>query len=270
MSGFRLWSKYMVLFRAEWSVMVAYRSEQLIWMFGAFVQPLVSMAVWLSISGEGQVGGYTFTDYVRYFLGVLLVERLTRSWVLWELDSDIREGSLSAKLLRPFHPIHWSITQDIVYKISFAMILIPAWVILAILFPTFRLPVTPGILVLAALAILLASMIRFMNSYMFGLLGFWTNKATSIYMLYEGIHLFLAGRIAPLSLFPEWISKLAWWLPFYSTVGFPVELLTGKLTGQPIHIAQGLLMQVLWATVLMVVLRQEWRAGIKKYGAVGG
>jgi ABC-2 type transport system permease protein len=262
--------KYAMLLRIEWSVMLAYRSESVIWMIGSFVQPLVSLSVWVSINESGAATGMDNREYILYFLGVLLVERLTRSWDVWELDSEIRQGTLSAKLLRPFHPMHWSIAQNLVYKSFFALVLIPAWLLLALIWPTVRLPVDAAMLGLAAIAILASSALSILIGYLFGLLAFWTQRATSIYMLYEGIHLFLAGRIAPLSLFPSEIALIASWLPFYSTIGFPVDLLTGKLAGQPELIWKGFVLQTVWIVVLGLVYRWEWRQGLRKYSAAGG
>jgi ABC-2 type transport system permease protein len=264
------WKKYAMLLKVEWAVMMAYRSESVIWMLGAFIQPLVGLAVWLSISGSGTVNGYGARDYVLYFLGVLLVDRLTSTWDVWELDSSIREGTMSAKLLRPFHPLHWSLSQNLVYKLFFAAIMIPAWMVLAWMFPALRLPAGAGMLGLAALSIGLSSALRFLIGYEFGLLAFWTNRATGLYSLYEGLHLFLAGRLAPLAMFPGWVSKLAEWLPFYSTVGFPVELLTGKWNGHPEVVWRSFLTQAVWLLALAGLFRFLWKSGLKRYGAVGG
>jgi len=264
------WQKYLVLLRIEWAVMLAYRSESVIWMVGAFIQPLVSMAVWLSISESSEVDGFDAHAYILYFLGVLLVDRLTSTWDVWDLDASIQDGSLSAKLVRPFHPIHWSISQNLVYKAFFAVSLIPAWAVLAYFFPLQRLDISGTMYVLALLAIVLSSALRFMIGFNFGLLAFWTNRATAIYGLYEGIHLFLAGRLAPLSMFPAWVEKVAMWLPFYSTVGFPVELLTGRFKPASSEVFQNFAIQLAWLLVLCIVYRFEWKQGLHKYGAVGG
>ncbi|WP_159887134.1 ABC transporter permease [Paenibacillus puerhi] len=266
------WYKYTMLLRVEWAVMMAYRSESLIWMIGSFIQPIVSLSVWLSITGNGVIGGYSAIDYVVYFIGVLVVERLTRSWDVWELDSEIRQGTLSAKLLRPFHPMHWSIAQNIVYKLFFAVLLIPAWLVLAWIWPALRpaAAADAGLMGLALLALLGSNILRYLTGYEFGMLAFWTNRATAIFALYEALHLFLAGRIAPLSMFPEPVALIASWFPFYSTVGFPVDLLTGKLAGRPDLIVQGFAQQAVWIMILIVIFRFQWKRGLAKYSAAGG
>lgn len=262
--------KYDSLLRVEWAIMLAYRSESFIWMLGAFVQPLVSLAVWLSIHESGYETGYSAGQYILYFIGVLVMDRLTRSWDVWELDRDIREGTMSAKLLRPFHPVHWSMAANLVYKLFFALLLIPVWTILSFVFPVLRLPLDVMGYVYTFVALLLASNIRFLIGYEFGILAFWTNKATAVYMLYEGVHMFLAGRIAPLSMFPDAIAEAARYLPFYLTVGFPVELMMGEFNGKPDLVLQYLLLQVGWLLLFAVLFRIMWRLGVKKYGAVGG
>jgi ABC-2 type transport system permease protein len=224
----------------------------------------------LTISGTGTINGFGAREYILYFLSVLLVERLTRSWDVWELDTEIREGTFSAKLLRPFHPIHWSVTQNIVYKTFFALLMIPAWCALAMFMPVFRPPLDAATLGLFGLAIVGSSVVRFLLGYMFGLLAFWTNRAISLYMIYEVAHLLLSGRIAPLAMFPDSVWEWSLWLPFYVTVGFPVELLSGRLAGQTEWIWLGFAGQVLWIGVLALGLRWQWRLGLKKYGAVGG
>lgn len=262
--------KYKRLFAVEWSVMLAYRAESIIWMIGAFVQPLISLAVWLTISGSGSINGYGAREYMIYFLGVLLVERLTRSWDVWELDQEIREGTFSNKLLRPFHPVHWSITQNLVYKLFFALLMVPAWALLGFFFPSLNPQIDLMTLLLFVAAILGSSAVRFLLGYMFGLLAFWTNRAISIFMIYELAHLLLSGRMAPLSMYPD--GWLAWslWLPFYVTVGFPVELLSGRLADKPEFIVLGFCSQIAWIILLTIALRLQWKTGLRKYSAVGG
>jgi ABC-2 type transport system permease protein len=154
-------------------------------------------------------------------------------------------------------------------KLFFATLMVPAWIVLAAVFPSMRLPGDPAALLLALVALVLAFLIRFIIGYQIGLLAFWTTRAAAIYTLYEGVHLFMSGRIAPLAMFPEWVQAVSQWLPFYVTIGFPIELAMGRITGWP-NIAQGFAVQLLWLAVLLVLFRLEWKFGLKKYGAVGG
>lgn len=266
----RFLHKYKALLQAHWSSLLIYRSESFIWMIGAFIQPIVSLCVWISISQEREVASFSTADYILYFTGVTFVGRMTGAWDIWSVDNDIRQGTYSAKLLRPFHPIHWSMAGNLTNKLFFAALMAPTWIVLAVFFPAMRLPGDAATFVLGLVAMLLAFLIRFLIGYQIGLLAFWTTRAASIYLLYESIHLFLSGRIAPLSMFPTWFQEIAMWLPFYLTIGFPVELWMGRFQGDPSGIAAGFAAQLLWLGVIMLLFRLEWRHGLKKYGAVGG
>lgn len=261
--------KYTVLLKTEWAIVMAYRSETFIWMVASFIQPLVSLFVWMSIAGDGTVGGYSSGDFILYFVGVLVVGRMTGSWDIWHLDNEIRQGTFSNKLIRPFHPVHWNMAGNLASKMFWALLIAPVWIALAIVFPALRLPLSPLEYVFVIAAIAIALFIRFLIGFQIGLLAFWTNRAASIYVVYEGIHLFMSGRIAPLTMFPEWAVIAAEWLPFYVTVGFPVEMMTGQLT-DPMLIAKYFAIQIVWLAVLLGLFRWQWKKGVQKYSAVGG
>jgi ABC-2 type transport system permease protein len=79
--------------------------------------------------------------------------------------------------------------------------------------------------------------------------------------------LFLAGQIAPLTLFPHWIQVVADILPFRWMLGFPVELVLGRLT--PAQALLGLAAQAVWVVLSLIAIRVVWRAGMRVYSAVG-
>jgi ABC-2 type transport system permease protein len=85
--------------------------------------------------------------------------------------------------------------------------------------------------------------------------------------MYFILMLFLAGQIAPLTLFPHWLQMVADILPFRWMLGFPVELLLGRLS--PAQAVGGLVAQSAWVIISMLLIRLVWRAGVRIYSAVG-
>jgi ABC-2 type transport system permease protein len=56
-------------------------------------------------------------------------------------------------------------------------------------------------------------------------------------------------------------------LPFRWMIGFPVELILGRMTiGET---CLGLLIQSAWIGLAFLLLRAVWRAGLRVYSAVG-
>lgn len=264
----RLFRKYCQLMRVAWLILIEYRGETFFYMLGSFVAPLVTLAVWLAISGRGQVGGYGAADFVRYFLSAMFVMRLTISWDVWDLDAQIREGAFSSYLVRPFNPIHWRIAENLVYKLFYLGIMVAAWGIAWIFLPVVRLQLSVWQWAAVVFSIALAAAIRYMLGYCIGLLAFWTNRSVAIFTLVDGIGLFLRGMIAPLALLPPFVQTVAQISPFYWMLGFPVDLMTRSWA--PPDAVNGLVAQAAWLAAFLLLYAWMWRQGLKKYGAVGG
>lgn len=261
--------KLAVLGRTSWYEMMEYRAESLIWMFAAFAQPLVTLAVWWAVAGDGTINGMDRGDFVHYFLALLICERLTRAWVTWEIEQQIRLGTLSGYLVRPINPVWHHLLGNLVYKVFCAAILIPGLLITAQLWPMAKLPLDLTMIPVVFLAIMVGGLIRFLMSYCIGLLAFWTTQSLAIFTLIDLIMYFLGGRIAPLSVMPEVVIAAARWLPFRAMAAFPVELLAGQITERS-AVMEGLLLQAGWLVIFLILFRILWRSGLKAYGAVGG
>ena len=85
--------------------------------------------------------------------------------------------------------------------------------------------------------------------------------------LYGTTTFFLAGQVAPLSLFPEPLRVVAAVLPFRWMIAFPVEVVLGRADGRDVVI--GSAMQALWIALAVLAMRGVWRRGVRRYSAVG-
>jgi ABC-2 type transport system permease protein len=115
--------------------------------------------------------------------------------------------------------------------------------------------------------LLLAFLVRFLLEWTLAQAAFWTTRVSAINQTYFVLVLFLSGQIAPLTLLPHPIQVAAAILPFRWMIGFPVELLLGRLT--PSETLIGLGAQALWVILAYLLLRAVWRAGVRIYSAVG-
>src|SRR4029077_1293919 len=209
-AGVRVWARrYGALMRNAWMVDLQYRASIVLWIMWGVMEPAIALGIWWSIAGQGSVGGYTRTDFARYFFALTLINQLTIAWDSCYLDRWIREGDLNFKLPRPVHPVHEAIADNIAYKARSAGTLLLIWLGVSLVWSVVRLPFAPTTILITALAVVLAAVLRFLISFTTGLLAFWTTRATSIMELHAGISLFLAGRIAPLSLLPPVVAGVA-------------------------------------------------------------
>jgi len=261
--------RYGALMRNAWLVDLQYRAAIVLWVLWGVVEPAVALGIWWAIARAGPVGGYDRTDFARYFFALTLVNQLTLAWDSWYLDRWIREGELNFRLARPLHPAHEAVADNLAYKARTGAILLVVWLLVALVWPTVRLPVAPARWALTALAVVIAAAMRFFISFTTGLLAFWTTRATSIMELHAGLSLFLAGRIAPLALLPPAVASAAGYFWFPYMLAFPVDVLTGAAHGTA-TIVHGFVGQLVWLGLWIGMWWVAWRRGIKRYGAVGG
>ena len=260
---------YKQQFKTTIATMFAYRASLLIWMIGQVLEPLVYLIVWSIVSNTngGSVGNYTTNQFAAYYILLMVVNQVTYTWIMYEFEYRIREGALSFSLLKPVHPIHSDIADNISSKLITTPFIILVAVVLSVLFHPVLSP-QPWAIVLFIPVLFLAFAIRFLLEWTLALSAFWTVRVGAVNQTYFVAMLFLSGQFAPLSLFPLPIRIMAEILPFNWLISYPINLLMGRLT---LHEALvGLGAQVIWLVISYFIWRVVWRAGVRAYAAVGG
>ena len=263
-----LFQLYLQQFKTTFASMFQYRASLLIWMIGQVLEPLVFLIVWSTVSNGngGSVGTYTTGAFVSYFVVLMLVNQFTYTWLMWDYEWRIREGILSFALLKPVHPIHSFVADNLMSKAIQLPILTIIAIILAFAFHA-SLAVSPWMILLFIPVVLLAFAVRFLLEWTLAQAAFWTTRISSINQLYFLMLLLLSGQIAPLSLLPHPVQIAAKILPLYWTVGFPTELLLGKLTLSAALFGIGV--QIAWLMITLFLARLVWKFGTRAYSAVG-
>jgi ABC-2 type transport system permease protein len=246
-----------------------YRVQEGMQLIGLLVESLIYLIVWTTVAREqgGEVGGFTVGEFAGYFIAWMFVRNITTGWSPWAMEWQIRRGDFNSLLLRPIHPIVTA-TSDMLASKTVAMItVVPTMIGLALIFrPDFEL--IPWSLLALIPALVLAFMLRYTLMYVLALTAFWTTRVTALFELWFAAEFFFSGRIAPLSVLPEWGQQVAGYLPFQWMFYFPLELLLGRSTPQ--EAASGFLFQAAWLIVTIVLLRVVWRGAVRQYAAVGG
>lgn len=250
------------------AVNLQYRAANLIWLIGAVLEPVIYLIVWDTVAEVqgGDVGGFTGSDFAAYFLALMVVDRLTFTWIMWEYEFMIREGRLAQRLMRPLHPFWVDVMDNLAYKGFIMVVLIPTVIVLVLIFrPTFE--TTLPDLVAFVPALVLAFILRFCLEWTLAMAAFWTTRTNAINQVYFVIFLFFSGRLAPLELLPGFAQTMANLLPFRWMLSFPLEVLLGRLSAQEIGV--GYLMQLGWMAIVLLLLPAAWRIGVRQFSAVG-
>ena len=267
MSYFR--DLYATFIRVSLSTEMQYRAANVIWLMGMIMEPVIYLAVWSAVAQAqgGSVSGFSPSDFAAYYLVYAWVNQFTSDWHMWEFDARIQHGQLAFQLLRPIHPIHGDIAENLAHKVTQQATMLPALIVLGFVFHA-RLAPEPWALAAFVPALVLAFAARFLWEWSLALAAFWTTRISAVNRAYFVVLMFLSGRVAPVSLLPHTLQTVGDALPFRWMVAFPVELVVGRLT--PRDAAIGLLAQLGWIAGGAAVLRLVWPRAVRRFAAVGG
>ncbi len=233
------------------------------WMMG----PLVYLFVWASAAGRGAVGGYGRDDFVLYYLCLIVVNQLTYPVSNWTVGDVIRTGSFSTWLLRPLPPVYEAIGTDLATKMVCMPFVLAVVALLALVLRPVLALSAPAILAFGV-ALLLAQALRFLLAYGLALLALWSERADALLRLNDTLLFLLAGQVAPTALLPDALQRIASALPYRYTLGFPIELLLGRLS--PAQQRAGFAWQLGWLAAALLLQQMVWKRGIRRYSALGG
>lgn len=259
---------YRALIVQQFQQQVQYRASLFLYALFSFIRPIIFLAAWVAVADSqgGQLGAMSRADLAGYFVITIVVTHLGTAWDYYEFEWEIRSGRLSPKLLRPLHPINYSIVANILWKLMTSVAVVPVAILVALTFEA-RFTTQPWHLAVGAMSVLLGAALQFVFGWVFASVAFWTTRVHAVVTLYQRTGFIFSGQIAPLTLLPGPLLAVAFALPFAYMLGVPSEILRG---GPDLPAA--LLMvggQVVWLAVGIVLYRIVWRAGLRQYSAVG-
>jgi ABC-2 type transport system permease protein len=252
-----------VLLSSQYALMLEYRAEIALWALSG-VLPLIMLGVWQG-SGAGLAAGIGPQQLGRYFLAAFVVRQFTVVWLIHVFEEEALQGKLSPQLLQPLHPLWRHLAAHLAEqatRVPFVLLLLAP---VAIWNPAMLPLPGPGRLLLAALAILSAFLLRFIVQSILTMACFWSERAAALDRLLLIPYLFLSGLVAPLATFPPPVRALAEATPFPSMLAFPAAL----LAGEPVDVLAGFLRLAAWSALLLPVALLLWRIGIRRYSAMG-
>jgi ABC-2 type transport system permease protein len=255
------------LLRVGFAEAVAYRAEFLVWLLSTNM-PLVMLALWSAVARDAPVGRFGQRDFAAYYLATLVVRLLTGAWVIWELNMEIRQGTLAFRLLRPIHPLVAYACENIAAMPVRIAIALPVALVALLVAGGEKVTRDPLLVALFPVTVLGAWLITFLAMAIIGTLAFYVESAGSLFEIWLGLFGVFSGYLIPLELFPRWVEGIARWLPFRYMLAFPVEMIIG-MTPRARALAE---LAVQWTFVLglLLVARSTWRLGLRRFAAFGG
>ena len=255
------------LLKVGFAEAVAYRAEMLVWIL-ATTMPLVMMALWTAVARDAPIGRFGERDFVAYFLATFLVRQLTGSWAAWQINFEVRQGTLSMRLLRPLSPIvAWAVEHLAYMPLRFAVAL-PIAAVMLVAIGVDKLPSSAAMWSVWVLAVIGGWLITFLAGVLLGTLSLFMESSLKLMDVWLAAFFVFSGYLIPIELFPRWLERVTDWLPFRYQIGLGVEILTSRYD---LRGALGMLAaQWSYVLVLGVAASWVWRVGLRRFAAYGG
>jgi ABC-2 type transport system permease protein len=246
---------------------IAYRGELLVWILTT-TMPLVMLGLFGAVARDGAIGRFAQPQITAYFLATFVVRQLTSSWVAWQINAEVRDGTLATRLLRPVHPLVAYGAESLATVPMRAAIALPVAVALVAIAGADQVAHDPVLWLLWAVSIAGSFLISLLVALAIGALSFFLEQSTKVMDVWLTLYFVFSGYLVPVELFPAGMRRAVDLLPFRYQVGLPVEIMTNahdRLAALDLVARQ-------WAFVALAgaVAWAVWRRGLARFAAYGG
>jgi ABC-2 type transport system permease protein len=240
-------------------------------LFGLF--PLIgTIFIWGAIfeaKGSG-INNFDYASVVFYFLLVLALDSLiTPGEDEWQVAADIREGQMNAFLVKPMNYLFYRLSLFLSNRLLYTVVTLPILILIFLTFQSYLVwPSSYVIWVWTIVSVLLAAMLQFLIAYSVAMLAFWMLEISTVVFIIYSFEYFLSGHMFPIAFMPEWIQRILKFLPFPYELYFPISIFMGRV--KALELWEGISIQACWVLIIYLGAGALWRAGLRKYQAVGG
>lgn len=262
--------KYWTVFKTSWSNGFIYRFNFLLWRARSVLVVLTVYFLWEAVFDSNHlVAGYTRDKILTYVFLTLVLRSVILGMRSMDAAGEIADGRLSNYLLKPLnYHIYWFV-RDLADKIlNILFIVFETIGLYLILQPPIFIQTNPLIILEFGIIVGAAICLNFVLGNIASNFSFWTpGNAWGFWFLYLVFQDFLGGVMYPLDIFPKAVTKVIMLLPFPYLLFFPANVYLGKVAVP--EFLSGLGIVVCWVLVITVLLKIEWRLGVRDYKAEG-
>jgi len=271
----------------------AYKFRMFIWLLYDFIFLFVEYFLWKAIftANGGSLYNISISQYINYIAIGLLVTRIARCSIDFDVANEVKSGNVIMNLLKPYSYIKMNFAKHLGYTVGTLFNMIPVLVLIFIL--TGFKGLTLNITLVFSISLVFSFLIGFLFSMSIGLLAFWLTNIWGLNLfkwnliaIFSGqmIALNLLFKIAregfnnlPISFISErflqffflGIGYLSYLLPFQAMTYTPSGIYTGMISGFE-NISFHIILQVFWLVIMTLIVNTMWKRAQKKIVVMGG
>jgi ABC-2 type transport system permease protein len=249
---------------------MAYRFDFITATLGALLTMALVYYLWTAIYRSATTMSLSYQALITYVcLGqAFSFARPGQRRVLVRIGGGIRSGDVLMDLLRPtdYQLLTFSDTLG-AYLMETVFVSLPSYLLAFVLFG-----ISPPASMEAAIGFVVslfgAFFLVFSLDFIIGLMAFWTYSIWGLGYAKIAVINILAGTIIPLTLFPEWLKRIALALPFQGMAYTPLAIYIGSIQGSAIWTS--ILNQFAWGVGLVLLTRLIWLKARRRIEIQGG
>jgi len=265
--------KYRAIFRIRFSNALQYRAAALAGMATQFAwgfMEIFAFAAFYRVSPAALP--MEFSQTVSYIWIQQAFLALFMMW-FWENDiaKSITEGSIAYEMVRPVDLYSRWFCQISANRLARAVLRCAPILIVALVVPEpYRLSLPQSLpqlsMFLLSAALALSVVVSFSMLTYISL--FYTLSPMGVRLVIAVATDFLAGATIPLPFFPEPVRAVVELLPFAAMQNMPLRIYSGNIAGT--DALRGILLQIMWLAVLLLIGRIAMRRALKRVVVQGG
>lgn len=257
--------KYFLFAWVSFLNLIEYRVNFLWEIFGSLINMLMLYAFWVAILGSGFLNSsYTSVSIGLYYLFITFIGTISNS-NYWRIANLINSGDLSIEIIKPYSFPFKEFVQFIPHKIMQTLIFIVILGIVSYLGMAYHFSLSQILFFIPSVLLTIVS--KFYIALSLGGLGFWFKRVHGFGSLFWNLGGLFSGELIPVDLLPHTLFLVSAYLPFRSLAFFPVQIILGKIN-QP-EIISGLITQIVWLIIFIVIAKLIWKKGLSQYDAAG-
>ena len=225
--------------------------------------------VYVALYGAGgAVAGFSLQDAISYTWVTQALISIGAGWIFSrELMISIRTGDVITDLSRPWNFYGYWLSQSLGER-AFNLVMRGALTyLIGVLYFGAYIPSAAEALAFTA-AVSMALVLSFAFSFIVNMTAFWLIESGGVMMTANIMLSFFSGFLLPIAFFPPALATIARALPFQAITSLPAQIFLGQIRGAAV--AEALLIQLLWAIVLVGAGLLMLRVAVKKVVIQGG
>jgi len=235
-----------------------------------FLWAAVFSALDAPASGEKDIAGYRYQDFVAYYLLTMLSRAFSSMPGLASgIALQVREGEIKKFLIQPVDMVGFMLLSRIAHKLVYYTVALGPFALVFFLcrdyFPGWP---APEILLAYIASLIMAFLLGYFLEAAIGMISFWFLEVSSLLFVYMLFNFFFSGHMFPLDMLPEPWSLVVRVIPLQYLAYFPAAVFLGKVQGAELW--TGLAIQAAWVFGMIVLCRVAFHFGLNRYAGYGG